>query len=126
MPKRTQLERTNGPFKNVRLDCTLSRWSLSLGATSIQVSVTALVARADRPAVISGKRRDSDMFRKGRVSDKGVSPRPKAARTGKRMALTGIRRAGARVGMIEVGEPRPLAADEVLLEVRGSSRGQLG
>ena len=63
---------------------------LSHRATSIQVSVTALVAGADGPAVISGKRRDSDMFRKGRVSDKGVSPRPKAARTGKRVDIVAV------------------------------------
>jgi hypothetical protein len=42
------------------------------------------------------------------------------------MQVAGIRRVGARVEMIEVGEPRPLAGDEVLVEVRGSRRGQLG
>jgi NADPH:quinone reductase-like Zn-dependent oxidoreductase len=34
------------------------------------------------------------------------------------MQVAGIRRLGAQVEMIEVGEPRPLAGDEVLLEVR--------
>jgi NADPH:quinone reductase-like Zn-dependent oxidoreductase len=34
------------------------------------------------------------------------------------MQVAGIRRAGARVEMIEVSQPRPLAGDEVLLEVR--------
>jgi NADPH:quinone reductase-like Zn-dependent oxidoreductase len=34
------------------------------------------------------------------------------------MQVAGIRRLGAPVEMIEVGEPRPLAGDEVLLEVR--------
>jgi NADPH:quinone reductase-like Zn-dependent oxidoreductase len=34
------------------------------------------------------------------------------------MQVAGIRRVGAAVEMIEVGEPRPLAGDEVLLEVR--------
>jgi NADPH:quinone reductase-like Zn-dependent oxidoreductase len=33
------------------------------------------------------------------------------------MQVAGIRQAGARVEMIDVGEPRPLAGDEVLLEV---------
>jgi D-arabinose 1-dehydrogenase-like Zn-dependent alcohol dehydrogenase len=33
------------------------------------------------------------------------------------MQVAGIRRLGARVELIEVGEPRPLAGDEVLLEV---------
>ena len=33
------------------------------------------------------------------------------------MQVAGIRRIGAQVEMIEVGEPRPLAGDEVLLEV---------
>ena len=36
------------------------------------------------------------------------------------MQVAGIRRVGARVEMIEVGEPRPLAGDEVLLEVRAA------
>jgi NADPH:quinone reductase-like Zn-dependent oxidoreductase len=36
------------------------------------------------------------------------------------MQVAGIRRVGARVEMIEVGEPRPLASDEVLLEVRAA------
>jgi len=36
------------------------------------------------------------------------------------MPVAGIRRVGAAVEMIEVGEPRPLAGDEVLLEVRAA------
>jgi NADPH:quinone reductase-like Zn-dependent oxidoreductase len=36
------------------------------------------------------------------------------------MQVAGIRRLGAPVEMIEVGEPRPLADDEVLLEVRAA------
>jgi NADPH:quinone reductase-like Zn-dependent oxidoreductase len=36
------------------------------------------------------------------------------------MRVAGIRRLGAQVEMIEVGEPRPLAGDEVLLEVRAA------
>ena len=36
------------------------------------------------------------------------------------MQVAGIRRRGAQVEMIEVGEPRPLAGDEVLLEVRAA------
>jgi NADPH:quinone reductase-like Zn-dependent oxidoreductase len=36
------------------------------------------------------------------------------------MQVAGIRQLGARVEMIEVGEPRPLAGDEVLLEVRAA------
>ena len=36
------------------------------------------------------------------------------------MQVAGIRRVGARVEMIEAGEPRPLAGDEVLLEVRAA------
>ncbi|HEY2270840.1 MAG TPA: NADP-dependent oxidoreductase [Streptosporangiaceae bacterium] len=36
------------------------------------------------------------------------------------MQVAGIRRVGARVELIEVGEPRPLAGDEVLLEVRAA------
>jgi NADPH:quinone reductase-like Zn-dependent oxidoreductase len=39
------------------------------------------------------------------------------------MQVAGIRRVGARVEMIEIGEPRPLAADEVLLEVRAAGVG---
>ena len=42
------------------------------------------------------------------------------------MQVAGIPRVGAPVELIEVGEPRPLASDEVLLEARGSRRGQLG
>ena len=38
------------------------------------------------------------------------------------MQVAGICRVGARVEMIEAGEPRPLAGDEVLLEVRTSRR----
>ena len=33
------------------------------------------------------------------------------------MQVAGIRRVGARVKLIEAGEPRPLAGDEVLLEL---------
>ena len=36
------------------------------------------------------------------------------------MQVAGIRRLGAQVEMIEVDEPRPLAGDEVLLEVRAA------
>jgi NADPH:quinone reductase-like Zn-dependent oxidoreductase len=36
------------------------------------------------------------------------------------MQVAGIRLLGARVEMIEVNEPRPLAEDEVLLEVRAA------
>ncbi len=36
------------------------------------------------------------------------------------MQVAGIRRVGARIEMIEAGEPRPLAGDEVLLEVRAA------
>ena len=36
------------------------------------------------------------------------------------MQVAGIRRVGARVEMIEAGELRPLAEDEVLLEVRAA------
>jgi NADPH:quinone reductase-like Zn-dependent oxidoreductase len=36
------------------------------------------------------------------------------------MRVAGIRRTGAGVEMIEVGEPRPLADDEVLLEVKAA------
>ena len=36
------------------------------------------------------------------------------------MQVAGIRRAGAPVEMIEVGEPRPLADDEVLLKVEAA------
>ena len=36
------------------------------------------------------------------------------------MRVAGIRRLGGRVEMLEVGEPRPLAGDEVLLEVKAA------
>src|SRR5436309_15087944 len=36
------------------------------------------------------------------------------------MQVAGIRRLGAQVEMIEVGEPRPLAGDEVLIEVKAA------
>ena len=39
------------------------------------------------------------------------------------MQAAGIRRIGGRVEMLEVGEPRPLAGDEVLLEVRAAGVG---
>jgi NADPH:quinone reductase-like Zn-dependent oxidoreductase len=39
------------------------------------------------------------------------------------MQVAGIRQAGARVTMIDVGEPRPLAGDEVLLEVMAAGVG---
>jgi hypothetical protein len=39
------------------------------------------------------------------------------------MRVAGIRRVDARVEMIEAGEPRPLARDEVLLEVRAAGVG---
>ena len=39
------------------------------------------------------------------------------------MQVAGIRRVGAHVEMIERGEPRPLAEDEVLLEVRAAGVG---
>ena len=39
------------------------------------------------------------------------------------MRAAGIRQVGARVEMIDVGEPRPLAADEVLLEVMAAGVG---
>jgi NADPH:quinone reductase-like Zn-dependent oxidoreductase len=39
------------------------------------------------------------------------------------MQVAGIRRIGDRVSVIEVGEPRPLADDEVLLEVRAAGVG---
>jgi len=39
------------------------------------------------------------------------------------MQVAGIRRVGARVEMIEASEPRPLAGDEVLLEVRAAGVG---
>src|SRR6266566_2259782 len=39
------------------------------------------------------------------------------------MQVAGIRRLGAQVEMIEVGEPRPLAGDEVLLEVMAAGVG---
>ena len=38
----------------------------------------------------------------------------------KEMQVAGIRRVGARAEMIEVGEPRRLASDEALLEVRAA------
>src|SRR5215471_2725827 len=41
----------------------------------------------------------------------------------RKMQVAGIRRVGARVEMIEAGEPRPLAGDEVLLEVRAAGVG---
>ena len=39
------------------------------------------------------------------------------------MQVAGIRRVGTPVEMIEVGEPRPLADDEVLVEVRAAGVG---
>ena len=39
------------------------------------------------------------------------------------MQAAGIRQVGARIEMIDVGEPRPLAADEVLLEVMAAGVG---
>jgi NADPH:quinone reductase-like Zn-dependent oxidoreductase len=39
------------------------------------------------------------------------------------MQVAGIRRIGDRVEMIEVGEPAPLAGDEVLLEVLAAGVG---
>jgi NADPH:quinone reductase-like Zn-dependent oxidoreductase len=39
------------------------------------------------------------------------------------MQVAGIRRVGARVEMIEVGGPRPLASDEVLVEVKAAGVG---
>ena len=39
------------------------------------------------------------------------------------MQVAGIRTVGARVELIEVGEPRPLAGDEVPLEVRAAGVG---
>ena len=39
------------------------------------------------------------------------------------MQVAGIRRVGARVEIIEASEPRPLTADEVLLEVRAAGVG---
>ena len=39
------------------------------------------------------------------------------------MRVAGIRRVDARVEMIEASEPRPLAGDEVLLEVRAAGVG---
>jgi hypothetical protein len=38
------------------------------------------------------------------------------------MQVAGIRRLGERVEVMEVDEPRPLADDEVLLEVRAAGR----
>ena len=39
------------------------------------------------------------------------------------MRVAGIRAVGARIELIEVGEPRPLAGDEVLLEVMAAGVG---
>src|SRR6516164_3907385 len=39
------------------------------------------------------------------------------------MQVAGIRQVGAGIEMIDVGEPRPLAGDEVLLEVRAAGVG---
>ena len=39
------------------------------------------------------------------------------------MQVAGIRRVRARVEMIEASEPRPLAGDEVLLEVKAAGVG---
>ena len=39
------------------------------------------------------------------------------------MQVAGIRQAGARIELIDVGEPRPLAGDEVLLEVMAAGVG---
>ena len=39
------------------------------------------------------------------------------------MQVAGIRQVGAGLEMIDVGEPRPLAGDEVLLEVRAAGVG---
>jgi Zn-dependent alcohol dehydrogenase len=39
------------------------------------------------------------------------------------MQVAGIRRVGTPVEMIEVGEPRPLADDEVLVEMRAAGVG---
>src|SRR5689334_10630216 len=39
------------------------------------------------------------------------------------MQVAGIRQVGAGIEMIDVGEPRPLADDEVLLEVRAAGVG---
>jgi NADPH:quinone reductase-like Zn-dependent oxidoreductase len=39
------------------------------------------------------------------------------------MQVAGIRGVGARVEMIEVGGPRPLASDEVLVEVKAAGVG---
>jgi NADPH:quinone reductase-like Zn-dependent oxidoreductase len=39
------------------------------------------------------------------------------------MEVAGIRRLDARIEMIEAGEPRPLAGDEVLLQVRAAGVG---
>ena len=52
---------------------------LSLKATSIQVSVTTLVTTVDRCAIISGKKRDVDMFGNRRVSDR-IRPVPEPQR----------------------------------------------
>jgi Zn-dependent alcohol dehydrogenase len=39
------------------------------------------------------------------------------------MQVAGIRRVGARIEVIEVGGPRPLASDEVLVEVKAAGVG---
>src|SRR6266851_4470222 len=38
----------------------------------------------------------------------------------RQMQVAGIRKVGAKVDLIEMGEPRPLAGDEVLVEVRAA------
>src|SRR6188472_2081187 len=51
-------------------------------------------------------------------------PCPSAAGLGRwAMQVAGIGRIGDRVEVTEVGEPRPLADDEVLLEVRAAGVG---
>src|SRR5581483_9772568 len=58
------------------------------------------------------------------AGDYGAGPVPSASGPWRReMQAAGIRRIGDRVEMIEVGEPRPLAGDEVLLEVRAAGVG---
>jgi hypothetical protein len=52
---------------------------LSLKATSMQISVTTLVTPVDRCAIISGKKRDVDMFGSRRVSDR-IRPVPEHQR----------------------------------------------
>jgi hypothetical protein len=44
----------------------------------------------------------------------------------RKMQVAGIRQVGARVEMIEVDEPRPLAMDEVLLEIPIASSYRVG